>query len=133
MAGVLHRLKYYLIGVGLGIVAVYFMFGKRDFQCSYFPNQRVLNELQGKPLSFTEIAQCQRDCLALDSNDINQFFASADVLFKASDPRKEPCGEYELLVRLPDERDIRARFENCDSTATVLWFKEEHTECDCPE
>ena len=131
MSGVLGRLKYYLFGVGLGVIAVYFMFGNRDFQCSYFPNSRVLKDLRSKELVFTDQAACEKACLALDSNDVQQFLVAGIVSFDNSQPRKEPCGEYELLTKLPDEREIRARFMNCDSTTTVLWYREEGTDCGC--
>lgn len=131
MSGVLGRLKYYLIGVILGVIAVYFMFGNRDFQCSYFPNDRVLNDLRSKELVFSETAECTKTCLKLDSNDVHQILVAGAVSFNESEPRKEPCGEYELVTKLPDDREIRARFLNCDSTATVLWFKKEGTDCGC--
>ena len=83
MSGVLGRLKYYLIGVGLGVVAVYFMFGNRDFQCSYFPNDRVLNDLRSKEMVFSDQAACAQACLALDSNDIDHLLTAGQVDFEA--------------------------------------------------
>ena len=62
---------------------------------------------------------------------VQQFLVAGIVSFDNSEPRKEPCGEYELLTKLPDEREIRARFMNCDSTTTVLSFHEEGTDCGC--
>lgn len=132
MSTFLGRLKYYLIGVGLGVIIVYFMFGNRDFQCSYMPNARVLKDIRSKQFFYSDLATCQKDCLGLDSLDIRQLLVAGAIEFSESEPRKEPCGEYELILRLEDMREIHARIENCDSTATLLSIKEKSTDCQCP-
>ena len=125
------RLRFFGIGVAIGLVLVYFMFGKRDIRCSYFPNSRVLNDLRQKELVFSPTALCQKECLALDSLDIKQLFAAGSIQFDESEPRKEPCGEYELITRLPDMREIHYRVQNCDSTVTMIYLKHEETSCAC--
>ncbi len=131
MSGIFHRLKYYLIGVTFGVVFVYFLFGDRDFQCSYFPNSRVLKDLNAKDIVYSATANCQIDCLQLDSLALKQIFVAGSINFSNSEPRKEPCGEYEIVTRLPDLREILARVKNCDSTVTVLSVLHEETTCDC--
>ncbi len=133
MAGFGRRLRYYLIGVVLGTLVVYAMFGNRsDIRCDYFPNARVLKNLRTKPMVMSDMAECQKACLELDSLDIKQIFAAGAVGFSESEPRKEPCGEYQLTTRLPDEREIVARVQNCDSTVVMLSLTHNGTECSCP-
>jgi len=110
---------------------VYFIFGKRDIRCTYFPNSRVLNDLRQKELVFSPTALCQKACLELDSLDIKQLFAAGTIDFGASEARKKPCGEYTVITRLPDMREIHARLQNCDSTVTMLFLKHEETSCAC--
>ena len=132
MAGIGRRIRYYLIGVVLGTFVVYFMFGNRtDIRCDYLPNARVLKNLRSKELKFSATATCQRECLRLDSLDVNQLLAAGAIIFSESEPRKEPCGEYQIITRLPDEREIVARVQNCDSTVTMLTLQHEGTECTC--
>ena len=132
MTGFWKRFRYYFIGVVLGSFVVYFMFGNRtDLRCDYLPNARVLKNLRSKELKYSPVAACQKDCLQLDSLDIKQLFAAGAVSFKDSEPRKKPCGEYKLVIRLPDMREIAARVENCDSTVTLLSLVHEETACAC--
>lgn len=132
MSGIGKRVSYYLIGVVLGSFVVYFMFGSRsDIGCDYFPNARVLKNLRIKPLVMSDLANCQKDCLALDSTDVQMLFAAGAVVFDESEPRKKPCGEYKLKVRLPDEREIVGLAQNCDSTVTLLSLVHEGTTCNC--
>lgn len=132
MQNIVKRLGYYGIGVAMGIVFVYFLFGDRDIQCSYFPNSRVLKNLRSKPLQYTDVAACQRNCMQLDSVAIAHIFAAGSVDFSESNARKEPCGEYQITTRLPDQREIAAWVENCDSTVTILNLQEvEGKSCPC--
>jgi hypothetical protein len=132
MAGFGRRVRYYLIGVILGSLVVYAMFGNRsDIGCDYLPNARVLKNLRTKAHHYSSQANCHIECLALDSMDIAMMFAAGAVKFSESEPRKEPCGEYVLLTKLPDEREINMRVQNCDSTVTILSFRHDGTTCDC--
>ncbi len=132
MAGVGRRIRYYLVGVVLGTLVVYAMFGNRsDIGCDYLPNARVLKNLRIKAHEYSPKAECQIECLELDSMDIAMMFAAGAVKFSESEPRKKPCGEYMLLTKLPDEREIDMRVQNCDSTVTVLSFNHKGTSCDC--
>ncbi len=132
MSGIGKRLGFFSIGLVLGSLVVYFMVSKRtDISCNYFPNARVLKDLRTKPLVFSDLAACQKACLALDSNDVKMLFAAGAVIFSESQPRKKPCGEYKLIVRLPDEREIVGLAQNCDSTVTLLSLAHEGTACEC--
>jgi hypothetical protein len=132
MSGIGKRLMYFLIGVALGSLVVYYMVQQRtDIRCSYFPNARVLQSLRSKPLVFSDLAACQQACLNLDSNDVNMLFVAGAVIFDKSEPRKKPCGEYALVVKLPDEREISALAQNCDSTVTLLSLVHEGNPCNC--
>lgn len=132
MKGIGKRIQYYLIGVILGCLAVYAIFGNRsDIGCDYFPNARVMKNIRTKALVYSDLAKCQQECLKLDSLDMNQIFAAGKVDFSESEPRKKPCGEYIVVTRLPDDREIFATVENCDSTATLLNLSHQETSCAC--
>jgi hypothetical protein len=132
MSGIGKRLMYFLIGVTLGTLVVFYMVQQRtDIRCNYLPNSRVLNDLRQKNLLYSDVAACQKACLQLDTNDVHLIFAAGAVIFDESQPRKKPCGEYKIVVRLPDEREISALAQNCDSTVTLLSLVHEGTECGC--
>ena len=118
----LRRLKFYLIGVGMGLLFVYFLFGNRtDIKCSYFPNARVLKNISEKELVLSELAACQFQCLNNDSAAINNLLYAGKVDFKKSDTKKTSCKTYFVSSQLNDKK-YSALIENCDSTATVLEF-----------
>ncbi len=125
------RLRFYMLGVALGLVFVYFIFGNRDIRCTYFPNSRVLNDLRQKELAFSPKAACQKECLQLDSLAIKQLFVAGTIDFGASQPRKKPYGNYVIITRLPDMREIVARVQNQDSLVTILELTHQETSCKC--
>ena len=130
----IHRLKYYLIGVGIGSVLVFFMFGSRnDIQCSYFPNERVLKNISQKNLIFSPKAKCQFDCLGNDSSIVNSLVYGGDVDFKKSDTKKSACKTYYISTE-KESVDISSFIENCDSNATILYFESTLIDgCNCPD
>jgi len=102
------KLWYYALGLGLGVLMVYFFFGDRDIQCSYFPNDRVLYDLRKKPLSLAS---------ELDTSGLNRALHEAKVDFESSDIRDQDCPKYWLEF---EAMQRRYQIENCDSSARVL-------------
>ena len=112
----LKRLKYYLIGVGIGSLMVFGMFGRRnDIQCAYFPEARTLKSIGEKELVASKKANCQYACAGYDK----------------SETKNEGCHVYYISTE-SNGKDIVAYFENCDSTATIIKFDLPVTlSCDC--
>lgn len=127
------RLVYYLIGVGLGIIMVYFLFGDRDLQCSYFPNDRVLSDFRKKELRFAEQVNCLNTCWDLDS----AFYASAlrdsDIDFSFEYPETDTCRSY-LLEMNWREKHHQLIVMNCDSAVIVTGIQSpaRAESCNCP-
>ena len=128
----LKRLKFYLIGVGLGSLIVFGMFGRRnDIQCSYFPEARTLKNIGEKELLASDKASCQYTCAGFDSIVIKDLLIAGDVDFEKSETKNEGCHVYYISTEL-DGKNVVAYFENCDSTATLLKFDLPVTlSCDC--
>ncbi len=128
----LKRLKYYLIGVGLGTVMVIFMLsGRDDIQCAYFPNARVLKNISEKKLEFTEKAQCQYNCMGYTEVTMGNLLKAGDVDFGKSETKKDSCNVYFVTSKFNDKK-VTAYFKNCDSVATVLKFDlPVIASCDC--
>jgi hypothetical protein len=81
----LRRILWYGFGVGLGVLLVAFIFRDRDFECSYFPNDRVLAELHRKPLRGADSALWQ--AVGADSSVLKAFLTLGEVDFGASQTR----------------------------------------------
>jgi hypothetical protein len=81
----LRRILWYGFGVGLGVLLVAFIFRDRDFECSYFPNDRVLAELHRKPVRGADSALWHS--VGADSSVLKAFLTLGEVDFGASQTR----------------------------------------------
>ncbi|MEY4460891.1 MAG: hypothetical protein RL429_880 [Bacteroidota bacterium] len=81
----LRRILWYSLGVGLGVLLVGALFSDRDFECSYFPNDRVLTELNRKPVRGADSAAWAD--LGADSSVLKAFLILGEVDFSASRTR----------------------------------------------
>jgi hypothetical protein len=110
------KLVFYFFGVGLGLLMVFFIFGDRDIQCNYFPNDRVLYDLAKKEVEWTPQAEEHLGDFLAD--DILQgALERGKVDFSASNARQSPCGLYWLEWDQPPKR---IQVANCDSVLRVL-------------
>lgn len=105
------KVLYYLLGVGLGVLMVFFIFGDRDIQCSYFPNDRVLYDLRKKEIQLAESVSSE------DTLGLGFALERARVNFKRSETEDLDCNVYYLDL---EDYQKTYRMENCDSIATVL-------------
>lgn len=115
------KLLYYLGGVGLGTLVVMFMFSDRDFQCSYFPNDRVLYDLRKKELNISPAMEEQLREQQIDSTDLSMMLLSGRVDFHKSNTREEDTCKTYWVDYLPEKgHQFSAEWMNCDSTAYLL-------------
>lgn len=116
------KLLFFSIGIALGLLMVAFLFGNRDIQCAYFPNDRVLYDMRKKQVLFTDAAQKQAAAFKLDSVAFDQILHNSKVLFDQSDSRQKPCGTYLLQWQNPAKEQLHIKLENCDSTVVFTQF-----------
>ena len=120
----LKKALFYLIGVGLGVLIVIFLFGGRDdIQCSYFPNDRVLYDIRGKELVIPDDIQLQLDQANLDSADIHDMLTGGKVDFDRVDREVESCKSYWINLDREDAPSFSMQWQNCDSVATALDYR----------
>lgn len=87
-----------------------FIFGDRDIQCSYFPNDRVLYDLRKKELKLESGITTQ------DTTGLGNALHRANVNFKRTLKEDVPCNVYFLEF---EELAKTFVIENCDSIATL--------------
>lgn len=114
------RLRYYLIGIGLGTFVVFIFFGPRSFQCSYFPNSRALEEAKFYPISYTNEAKN-----FLKENNLDTIFVKNELLnkseitnFGTEEVKAKPCRIYRADYKNDDKNlDLGFVYKICkDST-----------------
>lgn len=132
----LKRFGWYLLGVGIGVFLLMFVFGDRELQCSYFPNDRVLADLQKKELKYSSDVACIREFLLteVDSLFFQEAIATSQVDFSYNQRGTDhTCVEYKLDYQR-SEGMYTVFVNNCnDSTATFMEVVlPEGVESDCP-
>lgn len=113
----IHRFAYYLVGITIGSIFVYFIWEKKNVQFDYLPNARVLKDLRNDTHVYTETALENMRALHLDSLDLLQVLEDGDVDFGASKPREKPCKIY-VIEGKPKTQEITVLVKKCDSIST---------------
>ena len=118
----LKRLGFYLIGLSIGLVFLFFFLKKKSDETGvsfcYLPNCRVLKELRSKPSTYSEqIDQIVAD-QTLDSLTIAYFMNEGDVNFKKSNTENTTCKTY-LIEGMVKEKLMVLTVKNCDSIVLI--------------
>jgi hypothetical protein len=120
----LKRIGYYLIGLSLGCVVVFFIWKGKDVSFDYGPDARTLKTIRTKQKTFSEEAKASLLKNKLDTAAINAILLNGDVHFGKSNPRKKPCAEYYISGEY-ETKKIDFWAIRCDSTVTIdkVWLK----------
>lgn len=118
----LKRLGFYLIGLSIGLVFLFFFLKKKSDETGvsfcYLPNCRVLKELRSKPFTYSkQIDQMVAD-QTLDSLTIAYFMNEGDVNFKKSNTKNTSCKTY-LIEGMVTEKLMALTVKNCDSIVLI--------------
>ncbi|MGV8946675.1 MAG: DUF4258 domain-containing protein [Lutibacter sp.] len=111
------RLPYFLVGLTLGIIAVYFVFDKKDASFDYSPNARVLKNISIKNHIFSEEVKTSLLLNKIDTAEISRILknGNVDVWDKI---KMDTCIQYNIKGR-KDLKNITLTVKNCDSTAFI--------------
>ena len=124
------RFKFFAIGLTLGTLVVYVIFGSRDLT-SWTPQGRVLITIKQAEFKATGKAECQIACLGLERDSIAKILIKgADVDFKKSETQKKPCPIYDITIA---EAELHYKLEMCerDSLVNLLSIDKVGLACDC--
>jgi hypothetical protein len=124
------RFKFFAIGLTLGTLVVYVIFGSRDLT-SWTPQGRVLITIKQAEFKATDKAECQIACLGLERDSIAKILIKgADVDFKKSETQKKPCPIYDITIA---EAELHYKLEMCerDSLVNLLSIDKKGLVCDC--
>ena len=83
------RFAYYLLGLLIGGIIVYYFFDAKDADFCYLPNCRVLKDLRSKPLTILDKAQISFDDALINMNDVKMCLTHGDVNFDKSNVFEE--------------------------------------------
>ena len=114
----LQRFAYYGIGLLLGSIFVYFIWGKKGASFDYLPNARVLKNIRTDTRLFSDNATENMQTIGIDTADISAMLKYGDVDFKKSDQRGKPCKTF-VINGEPKEKNITIVIKKCDSISTI--------------
>jgi hypothetical protein len=124
------RIFYYSIGLILGIIALKYIWKQKNTQFTYFPSDRIVNDIASKDLEVSPLAECQARCFNLSKAMIEELLENKDFEGSVVDREAKPCKKYKLEAELQDI-EVNFFFDNCDSTAVLTNISSEEKSCDC--
>lgn len=116
------RFTLYGFGFALGLILVFFFLGGKKASCNWMPNDRILNIISQKNISFdTDVKEIMVSS-EIDSLDLMMILQNGDIDFSKSQVKNEPCRSYWIQGNQKQE-DIVITVELCDSLAVVKTLK----------
>jgi len=112
------RIGYFLVGVSLGSIGVYFFWQKKNATFDYGMDARTLKTIRIKERLFSDNAQRVMRISDIDTTKISTILYNGDVDFGKSKPRQKPCAEY-YITGNDDLKNVSLYVSRCDSTSTI--------------
>ena len=112
------RIFYYLVGLSLGSIAVYFFWQKKNATFDYGMDSRTLKTIRIKKRLFSDNAKITMQKFDIDTLKISTILKNGDVDFGKGNPRQTPCAEY-YVTGNNELENISLLIKRCDSSATI--------------
>lgn len=117
------RLSYYLFGALGGSIIVYFVLSKKATRCSYFPNERVLNDIRTKSFHYSDAASKVLAEEWIDTLDIKNTLTLGDVDFDRSNTKMGGKKSYIIEGKTTKDQKIELTVENYENRAVLKEIK----------
>ena len=112
------RIGYYLVGLSLGSIGVYFFWQKKQATFDYGMDARTLKTIRIKKRFFSDDAKRVMQNSNIDTLKISTILYTGDVDFGKSKPRQKPCAKY-YVTGNKDLKNISLYVSRCDTTSTI--------------
>lgn len=112
------RIGYYLVGLSLGSIAVYFFWQKKNATFDYGMDARTLKTIRIKKRVFSDEAKQSMLKHKIDTTKISTILHLGDVDFGKGKPRQKPCAEYYITGK-NDLKNVHLYVKRCDSIASI--------------
>jgi len=116
------RFTLYGFGFALGLVLVFFFLGSKNASCNWMPNDRILNIISQKKISFADEVKETMVSSNVDSVDVMQILINGEIDFSKSIVKNEPCRNYWIQGQAA-QNELVIIVELCDSLALVKTLK----------
>jgi len=116
------RFTLYGFGFAIGLVLVFFFLGGKNASCNWMPNDRMLNIIAQKKISFADEVKETMVSSKIDSVDVMQILINGEIDFSKSIVKNEPCRNYWIEGKAA-QKELVITVELCDSLALVKTLK----------
>jgi hypothetical protein len=118
-----YRLSYYLFGFLVGALFLFFVLNQKHARCSYFPNDRVLNNIRSKPFHYSALASQKLAENWLDTIDVKNTLQYGDVDFDRSNVKIAKGKLYTIIGKTTKNQSIEVIIENYEDMALLKDIK----------
>lgn len=112
------RIGYFLVGVSISSIGVYFFWQKKNATFDYGMDARTLKTIRIKQRFFSDDATKIMQNSNIDSLKISTILYNGDVDFGKSKPRQKPCAKYYITGK-KDLKNVSLYVSRCDSISTI--------------
>ena len=112
------RIGYYLVGLSLGCIGVYFFWQKKKATFDYGMDARTLKSIRNKERLFSEDAKNTMYKFNIDTLNISTILYTGDVDFGKSSQRQKPCAKY-YVTGIKELNNVSLLIKRCDSNALI--------------
>jgi hypothetical protein len=112
------RIFYYLVGLSLGSIAVYFFWQKKNASFDYGMDARTLKTIRIRERMYSDEAKIAMLKFNIDTLKVSTILHNGDVDFGKGNPRQKPCAEYYITGK-KELKNVSLLIKRCDSIATV--------------
>jgi len=116
------RFTLYGFGFAIGLVLVFFFLGGKNASCNWMPNDRILNIISQKKISFADEVKGTMVSSNVDSVDVMQILINGEIDFSKSVVKNEPCRNYWIQGNAA-QKELVITVELCDSVALITTLK----------
>lgn len=118
-----YRLAYYLFGFLGGSIVLFFVLTQKKTRCSYFPNDRVLNNISTKPFHYSDEASKTLAEEWIDTIDVKNTLTLGDVDFDRSNVKVGAAKLYVIEGKTTKNQKIELVVENYENKAVLKEIK----------
>lgn len=119
----LKRFAFYLGGFGVGTIFVILFLTGKGASCSYFPNARVLKEIQFKQQVISPEALAFLKKEDLDTLVIQKILSQGKVNFSESQTSTRSSCRIYIVNGQHQDRNLRLEIEECKETDSIATIK----------
>jgi hypothetical protein len=112
------RIFYYLVGLTLGSIAVYFFWQKKNASFDYGMDARTLKTIRIRERLYSDEAKASMQQHEIDAANISTILHLGDVDFTKSNQWKKPCPDYYVTGEVALKK-VSLIIKRCDSSATI--------------